>query len=58
VTTWGGPEDALRASKSGRNLMENAPHLEEDIPFCARESVLDVVPRLVALRETAAEIAL
>jgi phosphosulfolactate phosphohydrolase-like enzyme len=38
--------------------MENAPHLEEDIPFCARESVLDVVPRLVALHETAAEIAL
>lgn len=58
VTTWGGPEDALRASKSGRNLMENAPHLEEDIAFCARESVLDVVPRLVALHETAAEIAL
>ena len=58
VTTWGGPEDALRASKSGRNLMENAPHLEEDIPFCARESVLDVVPRLVGLHETAAEISL
>jgi 2-phosphosulfolactate phosphatase len=56
--TWGGPEDALRGSKSGRNLMENAPHLEEDIPFCSRESVLDVVPRLVALHETAAEIAL
>jgi 2-phosphosulfolactate phosphatase len=58
VTTWGGPEDALRASKSGRNLMENAPHLEEDIPFCSRESVLDVVPHLVALHKTVAEIAL
>jgi 2-phosphosulfolactate phosphatase len=58
VNTWGGPEDALRASKSGRNLMENAPHLEDDIPFCSRESVLDVVPRLVALHATAAEIAL
>ena len=23
--------------------MENAPELEADIPFCARESVLDVV---------------
>ena len=57
VTTWGGPEEALRASKSGRNLMENAPHLEEDIPFCSRESVLDVVPRLVAMHENAAEIA-
>jgi len=58
VATWGGPEEALRASKSGRNLMENAPHLEEDIPFCSRESVLEVVPRLVTLHETAAEIAL
>jgi 2-phosphosulfolactate phosphatase len=58
VTTWAGPEEALRASKSGRNLMENAPQLEEDIPFCARESVLEAVPRLVTLHETAAEIAL
>jgi 2-phosphosulfolactate phosphatase len=58
VTTWADPDQALRASKSGRNLMQNAPHLEADIPFCARESVLDVAPRLVALHETAAEIAL
>ena len=58
VTTWGGAEEAFRASKSGRNLMENAPELEPDIPFCARESVLDVVPRLVAMRDRAAEIAL
>ena len=29
-----------------------------DIPFCARESVLDVVPRLVAMRDGAAEISL
>lgn len=56
--TWGGAEEAFRASKSGRNLMENAPDLEEDIPYCARESVLDVVPRLVAMRDGAAEIAL
>ncbi len=54
--TWGSPEEALRASKSGRNLLENAPELEDDIAFCARESVLDVVPRLVALRDGAAEI--
>lgn len=54
--TWAGPEDALRASKSGRNLLENAPELEDDIAFCARESALDVVPRLVALRDGAAEI--
>lgn len=58
VATWGGAEEALRASKSGRNLLENAPELEPDIPFCARESVLDVAPRLVALRDGAAEIVL
>jgi 2-phosphosulfolactate phosphatase len=34
------------------------PGLEEDIAFCARESVLDVVPRLVGKVGPAAEIAL
>jgi 2-phosphosulfolactate phosphatase len=58
VGTWSGAEEAFRASKSGRNLLENAPHLEEDIAFCARESVLDVVPRLAAMRESTAEISL
>jgi 2-phosphosulfolactate phosphatase len=58
ASTWSGAEEAFRASKSGRNLMENAPELEEDIAFCARESVLDVVPRLVAMRDSAAEISL
>lgn len=58
VSTWSGAEEAFRASKSGRNLMENAPELEPDIPFCARESVLDVVPRLVAMRDGAAEVSL
>jgi 2-phosphosulfolactate phosphatase len=58
ASTWSGAEEAFRASKSGRNLMENAPELEKDIPFCARESVLEVVPRLVALRDGAAEISL
>ena len=56
AATWRGAEEAIRASKSGRNLLENAPELEPDIPFCARESVLDVVPRLVELRDGAAEI--
>ena len=56
--TWSGAEEAFRASKSGRNLLENAPQLEDDIAFCARESVLEVVPRLVAVRDGAAEIAL
>ena len=58
VSTWSGAEEAFRASKSGRNLLENAPELEPDIPFCARESVLDVVPRLVAMRDSVAEISL
>lgn len=58
VGTWNGPEEALSASKSGRNLMENAPELEPDLTFCSRESVLDVVPRLVAMRGSAAEITL
>jgi 2-phosphosulfolactate phosphatase len=58
AATWSGAEEAFRASKSGRNLMENAPELDADIPFCARESVLDVVPRLVAMRDGAAEISL
>lgn len=56
--TWGGADEAFRASKSGRNLLENAPDLEEDIPFCARESVVDIVPRLRGMRGSAAEIAL
>jgi 2-phosphosulfolactate phosphatase len=56
--TWSGAEEAFRASRSGRNLLENAPELEPDIAFCVRESVLDVVPRLVALRDGAAEISL
>jgi 2-phosphosulfolactate phosphatase len=34
------------------------PGLEEDIAFCARESVLDVVPRLVGMIGAAAEIML
>jgi 2-phosphosulfolactate phosphatase len=34
------------------------PGLEEDIAFCARESVLDVVPRLVGMVGPAAEIML
>jgi 2-phosphosulfolactate phosphatase len=55
VATWSGAEEAFRASRSGRNLLENAPALEPDIPFCARESVLDVVPWLASLRNGIAE---
>ena len=56
TSTWSGAEEAFRASRSGSNLLENAPELEDDIAFCARESVLDVVPRLAALRGGVAEI--
>jgi 2-phosphosulfolactate phosphatase len=44
--------DALNARTYG------PPGLEEDITFCARESVLDVVPRLVGAVGGAAEIML
>jgi 2-phosphosulfolactate phosphatase len=54
--TWRGAEEAFRASRSGRNLMHNAPELEDDLAFCARESALDVVPRLLGMRDGAAEI--
>jgi 2-phosphosulfolactate phosphatase len=56
ASTWSGAEEAFRASKSGRNLLENAPELEDDIPFCARESALDVVPRLSGTEGPAAVI--
>jgi 2-phosphosulfolactate phosphatase len=54
VETWTGAEEAFRASKSGRNLLENAPDLADDLPFCARESVLGVVPRFAAMRGVSA----
>jgi 2-phosphosulfolactate phosphatase len=46
----------LAASQSARNLM--AAGLEEDIAWCARESVLDVVPRVVGMHGRAVEVAL
>ena len=49
-------EEAFRASRSGRNLISNGPDLEADIPFCALESVLTVVPRFVGMHGVAAEI--
>ena len=51
-------EEALRASRSGRNLINHGPELESDIPWCARESVLGVVPRLAGMHGAAAEITL
>ena len=52
------PEEALRHSRSGRNLVNLGPELEADIPYCANESVLDVVPRLAGMDGIAAEIRL
>ena len=54
--SYGTAEAALRASRSGRNLINHGPELEADIPWCARESVLDVVPRLVGTSGVAAEL--
>ena len=44
------PLDGINARTYG------PPGLEEDIAFCARESVLDVVPRFAGMRGPAAEI--
>lgn len=51
-------EEAFRQSRSGRNLINHGPELEADIPYCAQESVLDVVPRLLGMQGAAAEIGL
>jgi 2-phosphosulfolactate phosphatase len=56
--SYGSAEDAFRQSRSGRNLINHGPELEADIPYCAQESVLDVVPRFVGMQGVAAEIAL
>ena len=52
--TWGGAEEALSASLSASNLRDAG--LEQDVAWCARESVLDVVPRLRGMVGTAAEV--
>jgi 2-phosphosulfolactate phosphatase len=51
---FGSVEEGLRASQSARNLVNAG--LEEDIAWCARESVLTIVPRLAGLHDGAAEI--
>jgi len=54
--SYGTAEEAFRASRSGRNLINHGPELEADIPYCARESVLTVVPRLDGMHGIAAQI--
>jgi 2-phosphosulfolactate phosphatase len=56
--SYGTAEEAFRQSRSGRNLLANGDGLEADIPYCARESVLAVVPQLHGMHGVAAEIAL
>ncbi len=56
VGTFRSADEGLRASQSARNLL--AAGLESDIAWCARESVLDVVPRFSGMRGNAAEVAL
>ncbi len=56
VRTFTDAEDGLGSSRSAANL-RRAGHAA-DIAFCARESVLQAVPRLVGIDGSAAEIAL
>jgi 2-phosphosulfolactate phosphatase len=49
-------EDGIGGGVSAANI-RNA-NLDEDVPFCAQESVLDVVPRIVARSESSVEISL
>ena len=49
-------EEGLGASQSARNL--HASGLDEDIAWCARESMLDVVPRFSRMVASAAEVTL
>jgi 2-phosphosulfolactate phosphatase len=52
--SFGSAEEGLRSSQSARNLL--AAGLEADIAWCARESVVDVVPRFAGMHGSAAEI--
>lgn len=54
--SYASAEEAFRASRSGRDLIEHGAELEADIARCARESVLDVVPRLTGMHGVAAEL--
>jgi 2-phosphosulfolactate phosphatase len=49
-------EEAFRQSRSGRNLINHGRELEADIAYCARESVLEIVPRFRSMHGVAAEI--
>ena len=52
--TFADAEEGLSTSQSARNLRESG--LEDDIAWCAQESVLDVVPRFSRMLGSAAEV--
>ena len=52
--SFGSHDEGLAASRSARNLAEAG--LAEDVAFCARESVLEVVPAFSRMVGTAAEV--
>lgn len=54
TASFASAEEGLRASQSARNLVNAG--LEEDIAWCARESVLDVVPRVTGAHGPAVEL--
>jgi len=54
TSSFASAEAGLRASQSARNLVDAG--LEEDIAWCARESVLEVVPRVVGAHGPAVEL--
>jgi 2-phosphosulfolactate phosphatase len=54
--SFGSAEDGLGASQSARNL--HASGLDGDIAYCARTSVVSVVPRFTRMLGHAAEVAL
>jgi 2-phosphosulfolactate phosphatase len=58
VGSFASAEEAFRRSRSGMNLINHGPELEADIPWCARESVLDVVPRFRGMHGVAVELVL
>lgn len=54
--SYASAEHAFRQSRSGRNLINHGPDLEADIAYCARESILEIVPRFAVMHGVAAEI--
>ena len=56
AASFASPEEGIGGGISADNIRR--AHLDDDIPWCAQESVLDLVPRIVARHEASVEIAL